>query len=361
MIQTIAIYGIVLFFCFVLARNAQKYKKKGYIVAIVLLLTLLAGLRKDSVGIDTHTYAQYLNLIRNGQFNYVWGVEYTFKMIMLLFGKVFKGYTAFLLSMALITNACIISRLWNFRNVTRFEWTVLVYYIMFYFYGFNIMRQMCAVAIVFWSSRYIEKGKYLSFFAGVAIACLFHTSAILGSCFLFEEFANWRYLDKWKRRILQVSLFIFPIGIIYAIRLLSDYSRYFVSSKMQVGAMLFAKLLFFLISQYGLRASIVHCEVKDSPACDGKMTDKLNYIIRFIEIYYFIGLLIAFVGYANQTVFRVSLYFYILECVYMGTIMRYKKIKTIYPILVALLYSYLFLGTAFAGGQGQVPYLFFWQ
>ena len=134
MIQTIAIYGIVLFFCFVLARNAQKYEKKGYIVAIVLLLTLLAGLRKDSVGIDTHTYAQYLNLIRNGQFNYVWGVEYTFKMIMRLFGKAFKGYTAFLLSMALITNACIIRRLWDFRNITRFEWTVLVYYIMFYFY-----------------------------------------------------------------------------------------------------------------------------------------------------------------------------------------------------------------------------------
>lgn len=361
MIQTTMIYGIVLFFCFVLARNAQKYEKRGYIVAIVLFLTLLAGLRKDSVGIDTHTYVRYLNLIRNGQFNYVWGVEYTFKMIMLLFGKVFKGYTAFLLSMALITNACIIMKLWDFRNITRFEWTVLVYYIMFYFYGFNIMRQMCAVAIVFWSSRYIEKGKYLSFLVGVAFACLFHTSAILGACFLLGEFVNWRYLDKWKKRILQASVLIFPIVIIYAIRLLSDYSRYFVSSKMQVGAMLFAKLLFFLISQYGLRASIVHCEVKDYPACDGKVTEKLNYIIRLIEIYYFIGLLIAFAGYANQTVFRASLYFYILECVYIGAIMRYKKIKTIYPILVILLYSYLFFGTVFAGGQGQVPYLFFWQ
>lgn len=361
MIQTIILYCAVLATIFFLAKVAQKSQKKNYIGIIVFLLTMLAGLRKNSVGIDTYTYVRYLDLIRNGQFNYVWGMEYTFKVILLLLGRIFEGYTPFLIIMALITNLCIVMRLWDFRDVTRFEWAILVYYTMFYFYGFNIMRQMCAVAIVFWSSRYIEKGKYLPFLIGVAFACLFHTSAILGACYLFGEFVNWRYLDKWKKRILQASVLLFPIGIIYAIRLLSDYSRYFVSSKMQVGPMLFAKLLFFLISQYGLRASIVHCEVENYPARDGNMTEQLSYKIRSIEIYYLIGLLVAFVGYTNQTVSRASLYLYLMECVYIGMLMRYKKIKSGYPLLVFLLYGYFFVGTVFAGGQGQVPYLFFWQ
>lgn len=361
MIQTIIIYGVALSFCFVLAQNAQKSEKKCYVVAIIVLLTLLAGLRKYSVGIDTHTYVSYLNLIRNGQFDYVWGVEYTFKVIMLLLGKVFKGYTAFLLILALITNACIVMRLWDFRDISKFEWAILVYFIMFYFYGYNAIRQMCAVAIVFWSSRYIEKGKYLLFLAGVAVACLFHTSAILSICYLFSEFANWRYLEKWKKRIISASAFFVPTGVIYSIKTLSDYSRYFATSNIRLGPVLFAKLVFYLISLYGLRKEILYCEKKNNQLVLKDRGRSLNYKIRSIEAYYLVGLLVAFSGYVNQTVFRASLYFYILECVYMGVIMRYKKIKTGYPILIVLLYSYLFLGTVFAGGQGQVPYLFFWQ
>lgn len=361
MIQTIILYCTVLATSFFLAKEAQKSKKRSYMVIIVFLLTMMAGLRKYTVGIDTYTYVRYLNLIRNGQFNYVWGIEYTFKVIMLLIGKMFEGYTPFLIIMALITNACIIMRLWDFRDISKLEWSVLVYYIMFYFYGFNIMRQMCAVAIVFWSSRYIERGRYLPFLAGVAFAYLFHTSAILGVCYLFGEFTNWQYLDKWKKRIMLTSILLLPVGVMYAVRILSEYSRYFASSKMQVGPVLFAKLLFFLISQYGLRTSIVHCEAENYQLENRDITEQLSYIIRSIEIYYLIGLLVAFLGYANQTVSRASLYLYLMECVYMGMLMRYKKIKSGYPLLVFLLYGYFFVGTVFAGGQGQVPYLFFWQ
>lgn len=361
MIQTIILYCTVLATNFFLAKEARKSKKKRYIVAVVFLLTLLAGLRKYSVGIDTCTYVRYLDLIRNGRFNDVWGVEYTFKVIMFLVGRLFEGYTPFLAILALITNMCIIMRLWDFRDITRFEWTVLVYYVMFYFYGFNIMRQMCAVAIVFWSSRYIEKGKYVFFLAGVAFAYLFHTSAILGVCYLISEFMNWRYLDKWKKRIIQASVLLFPIGIIFAISILSVYSRYFTSSEMQVGPVLFVKLLFFLISQYGLKSRIIHCEAENHQLDNRDITEKLSYKIRSIEIYYLIGLLVAFVGYSNLTVSRVSLYLYLMECVYMGMLMRYKEIRSGYPLLVFLLYGYFFVSTVFAGGQGQVPYLFFWQ
>lgn len=361
MTQTIMLYCAVLSLCFFLAKKARKNEKKINIVIIVFLLTMLAGMRKYTVGIDTGTYVYYLDLIRNGQFNDVWGVERTFKIIMLLLSRLSGGYTLFLTAMALITNACIVIRFWDFRDIAKFEWMLLAYYIMFYFYGYNIMRQMCAVAIVFWSSRYIEKENYLSFLMGIAIAYFFHTSAILGLCYLLAEFVNWRYLDIRKKRVIRASMLLFPVGAVYAVRILFSYLGYFSNLKIRLGPILFAKLMFFLISQYGLKNSIVYREEKKQQTGDRDAAINICYKIQSIEICYLAGLLLAFLGYANQTISRGSLYLYIMECVYMGILMQYKKISSIYPLLVFLLYSYLFVSTLIAGGQGEIPYLFFWQ
>ena len=361
MTQTLVLYVLTLFIVYLLARKARMTNDKISLMLIIVILSLLVGLRGETVGIDTSTYVRYFHLIGNGRFNYVWGVEYTFKIIMLVVSQIFGSYTVLFLLIAILTNICIVMRLWDFRDISNFEWVVVTYYIGFYFYEFNIMRQMCAIAVVFWASRYIEKGKYLRFIAGIAIACIFHKSALLGVIFLISEIVNWKFLNKWQQRTICAASLCVPIGVLYLFRELSSYFRYFSSFKIRLGPILLLKVMLFILSQWNLRNAIVSHKLQSVAMNRNEVVRKLNYKIRAIEAMYFIGLILAFAGYANKTVSRIALYPYILECVYYGMLMKYKKIRSGYPIIIVLLLGYLFINALIKGGQGQNPYLFFWQ
>ena len=361
MIYTVFIYTAVLLICFFLARKARKTQRLLFVAAIVGVLTLLAGLRADSVGIDTPTYVSAFELICHDNFDYVYGMEYSFKLIMLLISKVSNNYTFFLLLMALLTNGLIILRLWEFKELSRFEWMVVVYYVTFYFFDFNIMRQMCAVAIVFWGSRYISKGKYIKFGLCLIFAMLFHTSALFGMSLLIIEYTRWRILSDRQKYFLMAGASIAPIAGIYIINKLSKYSRYLSNVELQIGTILFVKIVFLILSQWKMKKIVICKESKMNRTDDIGKAIELGQQIDLIKIYYFCGLLMGLLGYMAPFADRMSLYLYIFECVYIGSLMKYRKIDTGIPIAIVMLYGAIFAVNLKSGGQGQMPYLFFWQ
>lgn len=351
MIQTIIMYTLSLIVCFILARDARIKNKKNFVCAVVMILTLMAGLRAESVGIDTPGYVERFKLILNNQIQYVWGIEYTYKVIMLVISKVFKNYTLFLCVMAFITNCLIVVRLWEFREITKFEFAITVYYIMFYFYGYNIIRQMVAVAIIFWATRFIEQKKYIWFILLTFVAFLFHTSALFGLAFLAVELLEWKHLSKKQRIFMITGLFGSPAVMGYLMLQMQAYSGYLVTVQGRIGTVLFAKIILFAFSVIGVKKHIIAVEKKEL----------LDYKVKVIEIYYLIGLVLGFSGYIFPVVNRISLYFYLFECVYIGLLMKYKKWKSGYPLCYILMYGLIFISMFMGTGQGQVPYLFFWQ
>lgn len=361
MIQTVFLYVFALLISFLLAKKARVSGKNRYIVFLILILTLLPGLRAISVGLDTQRYNYFFELIKNGEFDYVWGVEYTYKMMMLLFSKVSKSFTIFILLIALLTNMCIILRFWDYRDIAKFEWVVAAYYVTFYFYQMNIMRQMCAVALVFFGSRYIVKGRYGLFLLFVAAGYLFHTSAVLGVLFFASEYLNWNGLSKRKKQFLGLTALLAPVAVLYVARKLSTYLRYFTRFQFQIGAVLPIKLGLLLLGQWGLKQTVIHRrEMVREKKCQSDSME-IRYRITMVEICYAVGLLICFAGYIIPYADRISLYFYIYECVYVGIIMKYKPVRSGYPIVIALWYGLIFISIFFGVGQGQIPYLFFWQ
>ena len=85
------------------------------------------------------------------------------------------------------------------------------------------------------------------------------------------------------------------------------------------------------------------------------------YTSSTVRIYYAVGLLLTMLGYVFAYMDRVGIYFYLFEAVYIGMLMRSKRVDSIVKIAVAALYLLLTLMSLLGDGQGQATYLFFWQ
>lgn len=357
MIQTTIIYLISILLCFAVARHSRITSNPKYLIIIIIILSLVAGLRNKSVGIDTIGYVDRFELIQKGYFDYVWGVEVSFKYFMLVVSKVTNSYTGFLVCCAIITNACIVLRLWDYNRIINYEWAIVAYFAVFYFYSFNIIRQMCAVAIVFLGSRFIAKRKYWLFLLFVLLAFIFHTTALLSVILLFFEFFNWKYLAKSEKYVLIGSVMLLPVSIYYLIQVIDfeKYSYVFDFATVNIGVVLFAKTIFVILSSKGLKKSIVAKEGRDIGGID------TNYLVSSFEIYYYFGLIICYLGYFFRFANRLSLYFYLFECVYMAAVMKDRKSTSVFSLFPPLLYLLIIISDITNGGQGQVPYSFFWQ
>ena len=157
MFTSYVIYIGLLLLCWLFAYQADRFDKKGYAWMIVGLLTLCAGLRGPTVGIDTSNYLNLFNLIHNGLFHLAYGLETSFKIIVYLIMRIVPSGRFVLTLFAFITNWCIIMRFWDLRKLSSFSCMVVCYYMAFYFTSLNAIRQFLAIGIVFYCSRYLER------------------------------------------------------------------------------------------------------------------------------------------------------------------------------------------------------------
>lgn len=353
--QTYIIYVLTVLIAVGLAHRADKKDKKKYIMFAALVLTLVAGLRAVTVGIDTPQYTKYFGLIAEGKLNLVYGLEDSFVFICSLLLKIWNNPSFLFMIFALITNFLIMRRFWDFRGQISLGWAVAVYCGMFYFMTFNIMRQFVAVALIFYGTRYISQRKYFKFLLFVAVAFLFHKSAILGVLFLACEVFAWRHLSKRQKRFLLCAAMLAPVAAIILIKLVLDkYLRYFQNIQFNFGIMLLLKLAFFILVLF-----IGHMSM--SAIANRDKVGRGPYTLTVVRVYYIVGLAITALGYVFPFADRIGIYFYIFEAVFMGMIAKHAKNQAIIKICLLALYAFVMAGAIFGNAYGQANYLFAWQ
>ncbi len=366
MVQTYIVYIGTWIVCVFLAWLADRMDQKRYAWAIVALLTLVAGLRSFSVGIDTANYVEKYQLIAAGEGEYAYGLEEGFKLFCRLLAAISESGTWLLLVMAFLTNALIVLRFWDLRRVSWFPAMIFCYYGAFYFMSLNGMRQFCAVAIVFYATRFLYRKQLLPFLLGVLLACLLHKSAVLGLLFVFEELRQWRTLNQRERVLSLCCLGALPIIIAYVAVLVARYVKYFEVTQTDFGLMLPVKAMLFGVSlifvcQMARRA---RCEAAPAAGLATDWTEDTTVEIPGICRAYALGLLLTFFGYIFTTHFeRIGWYFYIFEGVYYGTLRRDKDRlnRVVFGLCIALLVLRAFFYSLTHDSQGTVPYRFFWQ
>ena len=353
--QTYIIYILTVLIAVGLAHRADKKNKRIYITFAALVLTLVAGLRAATVGIDTPQYTKYFGLIAEGKLNLVYGLEDSFIFICGLLLKIWNNANFLYTVFALITNLLIFRRLWDFKGQVSLAWSVAVYCGMFYFMTFNIMRQFVAVAIIFYATKYIAQRKYIKFLLFVAIAFLFHKSAILGVLFIACEVFAWKHLSRRQKRFLLCAAMLVPVAAIILIKIFfSKYLRYLQNIQFNFGIMLLLKLALFVIVLL-----IGHLSVSGITKND--KYGRGEYTLSTVRTYYIVGLAITALGYIFPFADRIGIYFYIFEMVFMGMVAKHAKNQTIIKVCLIAIYAYVFLGSIFGNSHGQANYLFAWQ
>lgn len=349
--QTYFIYIVLFVAVLLVAKLAEITNNRKCVIFIIAIFSLVAGLRADTVGLDTGGYLNAFRLIVNGRLDLAYGMEWSFRYICRTIATVIKEPQIFLMIFAIITNSLIIHRLWEMRKYISFSWSLFIYYSMFYMTSLNLTRQFIAIAIVFYATKYIIRGMNINYLIWVFVASLFHSSALLGGVYIYFNIINWKQLNKRHKQFLIVAALMIPIVFAFVYQRLIHYSGYMDNHVIDIGYMIIVKLIIVLVSSLMLDRTERH---------DIKETDK---IVRFSRCALIAGLLLTSVGYVFRFVDRIGLYFYIFETVYIGYIFNQKNTKNnlIIKIVALLIYTYIFFSNTLGNGQGQTPYLFFWQ
>ena len=172
---------------FRLAYLLRKYKtiKIMFVLIGLLLPCVLAGARDNTIGTDVLVYGDaYLNYAQRYNslssfmnFDYLGG-EPLFKILSYVsahyFGQ-FGYYFTLEFACVLPIYATFVRRGWE-----RYSWLgMLIYYLCFYSFSLNLLRQSIAMSIIFWSYNYIVERKPVKFCISAAIAVGFHLTAAI--------------------------------------------------------------------------------------------------------------------------------------------------------------------------------------
>lgn len=359
----------IVLFCAIAATKRDRF---GWLLVLVILFAFVAGFRAESVGIDTKNYINKLILISNGSPEFAYGLEPGFKILAKCLLKVNSSPTFFFVIAALLTNLLILRRLWDFRYIASVPCMVLCYYASFYGYTFNIMRQFLAISVIFYSSRLLEKRKYIQF-AIIVLLCTFflHQSSIICIGFIAADLFMWKDLSKWQRILNGTGLIMAPIGFSYIMsKLFIKYAGYFETLSSNVGFMVLAKIVFFIISIYISRYILI-----PKLSQEQIVSNYQEYRMRkATTIYYPIGLLLTVIGYFYPFMDRIGLYYMIYECVYFGMLTKtnlnnsvvsvknyslttVRNNALIFLMMLLLIIGYNFCTDLLNNAQGIVPYI----
>lgn len=349
-IQSIFIYVGMAFLSFFIAKDAERHNNKKLLWVIVTLLALLSGLRAISVGIDTKTYNQVFRLIANGTVKRIYGMEESFIYICAALLRIWNNTHFLLFLFAFISNGLVMFRLWKDRKFLAFRWSVLAYYITFFPFSLNGMRQFVAIAIIFYATSLVKEGKYFKYVFLTILASLFHTTAIIGLAYIAFDLIFMKYFDEKRKRNIFLLICIGGVfGISQMIQLTNIYSKYFDRMSSSVGFMMVVKILMLLLSIFAFQFS------NEKEERYFLLSHRWNYVV---------GILLNSLSYIFLYMGRIGWYFYIFEAIYIGYLFKSEQ-RTIWTFLLkfgyfAVLVYYLYDNVTH-GGQGEIPYRFLWQ
>ena len=196
------IYLVCFFFSVLFAYFARRTNKKSlfvfFSVISIMITVTLAGCRGLSVGIDTSSYYSltrfWRGAVRSASFGSYMDLffrtgrgtqEVFFGVLTGVIARLTKNYNVFLGVCHLIIVGCVYIGAFRMKEHSDPEFTLLLFYLLYYNHSLNVFRQYVAMAIIFAVAADIEKKKYLRYLIFVTIAFLFHNTAIIGLAPLF--------------------------------------------------------------------------------------------------------------------------------------------------------------------------------
>ena len=185
MFPYILTYATSCFFLYIGVKcKSSKWLNRILISIALLLPALLAGMRDSSVGTDTANYIRYFEYVKNAG-SHVQNFKYL---------DLERGFGVFLYLISRLTDNVFWMLFLSELFICFFVWkaiddnvsdqykvfSMVLYYLLFYSFSFNLMRQMMAMSILLFSYRYIKRREMFKFLICVVIASLLHNASVIG-------------------------------------------------------------------------------------------------------------------------------------------------------------------------------------
>jgi hypothetical protein len=202
--------------------NKKQGKSFPYILSWIMLV-LLAGLRYK-VGGDTYNYMyEFANSGSNFNFFLLNSSpnqrQPGWNLLVSISKLIADNFTSLQIILALIVNTTFF---WFIKKHTKYYFTgIFIYYLFFYcYFNFEILRESLAVCSLMLAFNSLVNGKYKLYYLFVAIALLFHISAIFLIFFpLLYKMAKRIQLKFPGRKLIlgvsMIAILIFIFGIFF--------------------------------------------------------------------------------------------------------------------------------------------------
>ncbi|MBQ3219235.1 MAG: EpsG family protein [Clostridia bacterium] len=213
-------------------RGKVHFKSKTYLILCCIELILFAGLRAYNIGADMDIYLLAIDVygempileMLKAPLRYPFDFEigyFIFTKFAILLGL---GKTGFLFLVAIVTYVPIFMAIYK-KSQDPFL-SILTYFSFGLFsYSLGLFRQMIAISIVLCGRKYILKREGLKFCLFVALAMLFHTTAIISLLLYFLYGINWKKLI-WIVIPAEILLLVFGRLVVdFAFILFPKYSN----------------------------------------------------------------------------------------------------------------------------------------
>ena len=180
--MTIYIFNFILIFIYMfLFLKAKNKKIKILLFSLsIIQLILIQGLRDINLGSDMPYYWKYYDLQLLYDINHLSFSRYEilFKIVTKIITTVTTNKQLYLLMFSLLSNVPIALVVYK-KSKNPIMSTLLFLAFGFYNFNFSGLRQAVAFGIIFYSYIFITERKLIKFLISIAIASLFHTSAIV--------------------------------------------------------------------------------------------------------------------------------------------------------------------------------------
>lgn len=350
------IYFGLLIFCFFVADKAEKRNNKKYIFLIALALSLISGLRKNTVGIDTHNYYNMFNNLTSLSSGNAYNDPYFYKFAYLVM-KINHDPYFVILVISCISNFLVVYRLWDYREFSSYKYAIMRYITLFYFFSFNCMRQFLSIAIVFWATKYLEEGKYTKYSLYVIGSAFIHIASLTALSFIIFDVFKWKTLTNKNKNFVKLSVMLLPVYILVSLNISSGRQEQYLSSvSTNEGYTSFIlKIILFI--------AVIVFSLKNHNIFDLTKVDKNENLRRNSLVFYIIGLLLTGLGYKYNHFERIGYFFYIYATVYLGIAANEKRYRILFRfIILFIVIRAFYLNCAIGhGSMGQMPYMFNWE
>lgn len=309
-------------------------KKNGELIlhSLFAILIFIVGFRTIEVGTDTVNYKMYFDVVESGKPLFVEPGWLAINHFITFFNGSYETL------MLLVTLLTLIPVYWACRKYSINPTLSLFFYITlyFYFYSFNISRQLLAISFVLMSFHFLKENRKLSFVFLVLLASTFHTSALIVLPALFIDKIPDKPILYISAIVVSALVGLFGTESIYDFISLTSYSNYLYKLELgnTVGNAIYLLLLngFFLFILY----------------FSGKRE------VYFKLFFLYIVLTNIFVRIPLGS--RLIMYFSVIQVLYLPLfIYTNRKENNIFLIAVVIIYAFTIFFKTFGAGD-ILPY-----